>query len=67
MFYSNGSLKALINTSINSDISGFLIVEPIKFNDSFALSLTFGWVSDNVSESLLTICGKKTLNYFGEQ
>ena len=42
MFYSNGSLKALINTSINSDISGFLIVEPIKFNDSFALSLTFG-------------------------
>lgn len=44
-----------------------MIVDPIKFNDSFALSLTLGCVSDNVSDNLVTINGKQTLNYFGEQ
>lgn len=37
--------KALIRMSIIENISGFLIVYPITFSASVAVSLILGWVS----------------------
>lgn len=56
----------IINKSAILDISGFLIVEPISFNDLFASALTSGCVSDIALDIELTIYGKHPDNYFGE-
>lgn len=49
------------------DISGFLIVDPIRFSESFAAYFTSGWVSDIAFDMLLTIAGNLYESCFGLQ
>lgn len=64
---SKGFYRASIKTSIEADISGFLIVSPIRLKASEALSLIAGWALLRQPESVGTIIGSDVCSCLAEQ
>lgn len=52
---SKGSDRAQMRMSTMSEISGFLIDEPIRVKEELATSLILGWVSDKQLDNYGTI------------